>query len=245
MSVLKEKQIAIVTGAGNGIGQGIAKRLAQDGITVVVADIDEAGAQETADGIKANGGVAAAVKCDLRKVGDIYATFEFCRVNFGAPDILVANAAVNFVKTLEQLTEEDYYNVTDVNFKGTLFCLKAAGEFLKDGGRIVALSSSSTRYPVEGMTVYTGTKAAIKSMVEVAALELAPRGITVNSVMPGITPTKRMDLPEEFRRSAAEATPFKRLGTPGDIAEVVAFLAGKSSQWVTGQHILANGGSKF
>jgi 3-oxoacyl-[acyl-carrier protein] reductase len=237
--------VAIVTGAGNGIGQGIAKRLAADGASVLVADIDIAGAEETAEDILEVGGMAAAFKCDISKVNDVYEMFAFCRERFGAPDILVANAAVNFVKRMEELTEEDYYKVTDVNFKGTLFCLKAAGENLRDGGRIVALSSSSTRYPVEGMAVYSGTKAAIKTMVEVAALELAGRGITVNSVMPGVTPTKRMELPEEFRRNVAEATPLKRLGTPEDIAGVVAFLADKSSQWITGQHILANGGSKF
>ncbi|NTV90278.1 MAG: SDR family oxidoreductase [Clostridiales bacterium] len=241
----EKKQVAIVTGAGNGIGQGIAKRLAREGIAVIIADVDKEGSDETVREILDAGGAAAAVKCDISKVADIYAAFDFCSETFGTPDIFVANAAINFVKPMEQITEEDYYKVTDVNFKGTLFCIKAAGERLNDGGRIVALSSSSTVYPVEGMSIYTGTKAAIKAMVAVAALELAPRGITVNSVMPGVTPTKRMDLPEEFRKFAAEATPFKRLGTPDDIAEIVAFLAGKSSQWVTGQSLLANGGSKF
>ena len=240
-------QIAIVTGAAKGMGRGIAERLAQDGAKIVVCDCDEAGAEETVRCIIAGGNDALAVIGDMRNVADISKLFQTCNDRFGRPDILVANAGISRGSTLETITEEEYYAVHDLNVKGTLFCLKEAAKHLKDGGRIVVISSSTTRFPLEGMALYASSKAAQKLMVEVAAQELANRGITVNSVMPGLTetPTMLANLPVEFMQEVIEASPFKRLGKPQDIAEVVAFLVNKNSQWVSGQHILVNGGSRF
>jgi 3-oxoacyl-[acyl-carrier protein] reductase len=240
-------QIAIVTGAGLGMGRAIAEKLSQDGALVVVADKNEEGAQETACIITAAGGKALAVKADVSNISDIKEIFEKCKLNFGSPDIFVANVGLTYISPLVEISEEDYYRVYDINAKGTLFCLKEAGLQLKDGGRIVAISSSMTRYPDKGRILYASTKAALQLMVEVAAQELAERGITVNSVMPGLTdtPSVRAGLPLDIQQMIINKSPFKRLGNPQDIAEVVSFLCSKNSQWISGQHILVNGGCLF
>jgi 3-oxoacyl-[acyl-carrier protein] reductase len=237
-------QTAIVTGAGQGMGRGIAEKLSMDGAMVVVSDKNETGARETANLITAGGGEALAVFADIADTGTIEKMFVKCIERFGRPDILVANAGLSYMSPLLSTSEEEYYRVFDINAKGTLFCLKAAGTHLADNGRIVVISSSTTRYPNKGMILYTATKAAQKAMVEVAALELAERGITVNSVMPGLTETPNVlaGLPQEFRKQIMDKSPFGRLGKPEDIAEVVAFLCSRNSRWVTGQHILVNGG---
>ncbi|HML37632.1 MAG TPA: glucose 1-dehydrogenase [Bacillota bacterium] len=237
-------QIAIVTGAGQGMGRGIAEKLSQDGAQVVVAGRSEKGVEETVHILEASGGRAVAVKADVSNISDIKRIFEKCKQTFGSPDIFVANASINRLIPLLEITEEDYHEIYDINAKGTLFCLKEAGLQLNDGGRIVVVSSSTTVYPKEEHIIYSSTKAAMQMMVADAALELAKRGITVNSVLPGVTETPKMmeGLPVEFQKMIIEQSPFKRLGTPQDIAEVVAFLCSKNSQWISGQNILVNGG---
>ena len=186
-----------------------------------------------------------AVKADISIVGDIKRMFEACLESFGPPDILVANAGLSYISPLLETTEEEYYKVYDTNAKGTFFCLKEAGLHLKDGGRIVIISSSTTKYPKKGMCLYSSTKAAVNMMTEIAAQELADRRITVNAVLPGLTVTPAVEespIPNEFKRMIADSTPFKRLGTTEDIAEVVAFLCSRESQWVNGKHITADGG---
>jgi len=239
-------QIAIVTAAGQGMGRGIAEKLALEGAFVVVTGRTAEKVQETARIIESKGGKAFAVKADNSKVADIKHMFDECKAHFGAPDILVANVGVmNPMTPLTQITEEDYYQVYEPNAKGTMFCLKEAGLQLKDGGRIVAITSASARNPQKRMGVYSSSKAAIMNMVEVAAQEFADRNIRVNSVLAGLTetPTMLAYLPQPFLKVIAEQTPLKRIGTAEDIAGVVAFLCSADSKWVTGQHIMANGGS--
>lgn len=237
-------QIAIVTGAGLGMGRAIAKKLAQCGAAVLVSDKDEAGAVETAQMIEQTGGKAVAVKADVTVVADIVNMFDVCEAQLGKADILVANAGVSMKCPITEVTEEFYQTVYDINAKGTLFSLKEAGLRLNDGGRIVVISSCSARFPEMGMAAYSSSKAATQLMVEVAALEFAPRGITVNSIQPGLTgtPTMLKYAPAQFVQHCADRTPLGRLGMPEDIAEVAAFLCSKESQWVSGQHILASGG---
>lgn len=237
-------RIAIVTGAGIGMGRGIALKLAQEGAAVLVSDKDPNTAAQTARDIEAAGGKAIAVTADISKLGDIEAMFDTCEDQLGAPDILVANAGISRRAAITEVTEELFDTVYNVNAKGTMFCLKQAGLRLKDGGRVVAMSSCSAKLAEEGMAVYSSTKAAIQMMVEVAAQEFATRGITVNSVQPGLTetPTMLAHAPDFLRQHTISRTPLKRLGTPEDIADVVAFLVSDDARWVTGQHILVNGG---
>jgi len=238
-------QIAIITGAGQGMGRGIAEKLSQYGAAVLVSGRTRSKVDETARIIKERGGKALAVAADISIVSDIRKMFDACEKSFGAPDILVANAGLSYSSKLLETTEEEYYRVYDINAKGTFFCLKEAGLRLKDGGRIVLISSSTTNSPKKGMSLYSSTKAAINMMAEVAAQELADRGITVNSVLPGLTVTPAMEegaLPEEFKQMVADNTPFGRLGTTEDVAEAVAFLCSRESKWINGRHITADGG---
>ena len=237
-------QVAIVTGAGQGMGRGIAEKLARCGAAVAVADKEEQNARETVRAIEQAGGRAVAVTSDVGNTDDIGRMFDVCQAELGTPDILVANAGISRPCPITQVPEEFFRSIYEVNTKGTLFCLKEAGLRLKDGGRIVVISSCSARYPEMGMAVYGSSKAAVQLMVEVAALEFAPRGITVNSIQPGLTatPTMLRFASQEHIQKAIDSTPLGRLGAPEDIAEVAAFLCSRESQWITGQHILANGG---
>jgi len=237
-------QTAIVTGAGQGMGRGIAEKLSQYGAAVVVSGRTESKVLETAQIIKSRGGKALALKADISIISDIRMMFDACEERFGAPDIFVANAGLSFSSNLLETTEEEFYKVYDINAKGTYFCLQEAGLRVKDGGRIVLISSSTTKYPKKGMSLYSSTKAAISMMAAIAAQELADRKITVNAVLPGLTETPFMKtgLPDEFKRMVADNTPSKRLGNTEDVAEAVAFLCSKESHWVNGQQILADGG---
>ena len=238
-------KIAIVTGASSGIGRGIAERLGREGASVLVNyNSDEQGGRESADAIIASGSKAAIVQGDMRHHEATETLFQTCLDTFGQPDILVNNAGVGALLPLAETDEETFERVFGLNCRGTLFCLKQASLHLKDEGRIVNIGSSSATYPWPGAAMYAASKAAVLKMTEIAAVELGQRRINVNSVIPGITATPMSEaLPKEATQPVIEASPWKRLGTPDDIASVVAFLVGPDALWVTGQHILANGGS--
>ncbi|MBP2645797.1 MAG: 3-ketoacyl-ACP reductase [Firmicutes bacterium] len=244
----QKRKVAIITGGSQGIGRAVAELLGATGAAVLINYVgDDAPAAETIKAIETRGGVAAAFNGDISKVANISRMFDKCEELFGSPDIFVANAGTGVPpKPLEEISEDDYYFTFDVNVKGTLFCLKEAKKRLNDGGRIVVTSSSSVKYPVDGLAVYIASKAALISLVEASVNELAQRGITINSVLPGLTETPMIqDHPEEFKKEVAAASPFKRLGQPEDVAEAIVFLTEERARWISGQHILANGGSKF
>jgi 3-oxoacyl-[acyl-carrier protein] reductase len=213
----------------------------------VVADLDEAGAQETAALVTAAGGQAAAVKADNANLDDTKAVFAICREAFGRPDILVANVGFSDHRKIPDITEESYYKVFDINVKGTLFYLKEAFTELNDNGRIVCTSSSTALFPQPAGLLYPASKAAVLTMAKTAAYEMAPRGICVNAVLPGVTdtPSMRKGMPPFVIEETINGYPFHRLGTPEDIADVVAFLCSENSRWVSGQAILVNGGAAF
>jgi len=240
-----EGKVAIVTGSSSGIGKGIAERLGRDGAAVMIHyDHDDKGARDTATVITAVGGRAAIVQGDMRRPADTDKLFQACIEAFGRPDILVNNAGVGILQPLAELDEASYDQVFGLNVKGTLFCLKQASLHLKDEGRIVNIGSSSATFPWPGTALYASSKAAVAKMTEIAAVEFAARRINVNAVIPGITATPMSaSLPREATQPVIDASPWKRLGTPADIAAVVAFLVGPDGLWVTGQSILANGGS--
>ena len=246
MSTLADKT-AIVTGASQGIGLAIAERIARDGANVVVVfkPGSEADAEKVVAQITQNGGRAIAAHADITNLDQVRQAFQKCVEHFGKPDILVNNAGISLLKSILETTEEDFDQLFNVNAKGTLFCLKSAAEFMNDNGRIVNIASSTTMFPFEGAYVYAGSKAAIKMFTEVGALEFGKRGITVNTVMPGMTESPMTArLPDDVKKQSAATSPFNRLGKPEDIADAVAFLVSNDGRWITGQHILVNGGGK-
>ena len=247
-----KKRIAVVTGASRGIGRAIALRLAQAGTTVVVHyGTNREAADEVVGRIERNGGVSFAVQADMGSVADITRLCNTLKEElarrFGEPffDILVNNAGIATRVTLEETSEEQFERLFSVNVKGPFFMVQRVLPLLRDGGRIINLSSVVTRLANPGLAAYSMTKGAINTMTLLLAAQLGPRGITVNAVAPGATDTDMnanwLSTPGE-RESVAGVTALGRVGEPDDIARVVNFLASPESGWVTGQCIEASGG---
>ena len=240
MASLTDK-IAIVTGASAGIGRAIAERLAQEGAAVVVnygRSADKAKAVVAA--IESKGGKAVAMQADMSKVTDARRLVRETVLRFGRLDILVNNAGVSLAKSLGETTEQEFDQIFALNAKGPYFAMQEAATVIADGGRIVNISTDGTHMGFAGVTAYLGSKAALEQFTKGLAHELAPKGVTVNTVSPGFTDTAM--LWDSFRETGAQMSPLKRLGTPGDIADVVVFIVSDQARWLTGQNIHASGG---
>lgn len=238
-------QVAVVTGASHGIGRAIVQRLADDGAAVVINYAHRAAeAEAMAQKIEHSGGRALAVQADVTRAADIDRLFAEVDLAFGKLDILVNNAGMGALMPIEQVTEEVWDQLFALNAKAPLFMTQAALKRMGQGGRIINVSSSTTYFPLAQTSVYAASKVVPRIYTEVLAKELGARGITVNSIAPGPTaPGMFENAPDDLRRNAASQSPFNRIGTPDDLAGVVAFLVSSDAAWVTGQHILANGGA--
>ncbi|MGQ0555095.1 MAG: glucose 1-dehydrogenase [Nitrospiraceae bacterium] len=234
-------KVAIVTGASNGIGRAIAERLAEDGAIVVVNySKSSEKAQQVVVGIQGKGGKALAVQTDMSQVAEARRLVIDTVKQFNRLDILVNNAGKFMPKPLDETTEEEFDSVIALNAKGPYFAMQEAARALKDGGRIVNISTGGTHLHFPGATAYLGSKAALEQYTKGLAQELASKGVTVNTVSPGFTETGMMT--EEYRQIGIQLTPMKRLGVPKDIADVVAFIVSEEARWLTGQTIQAGGG---
>lgn len=240
-------KVALVTGASRGIGQGIAQRLGRSGATVIV---NYTGSQQDANQVVATiqsfGSSAIALQANMGKVEEVRRLFQESIDRFGQLDILVNNAGIGSMTAIADVTEEEYQRVFDINVRGVLFAMQEAARRMNENGRIVTISSSTTLYPDLGVAVYAASKAAIKLFTQVLAKEVGNRGITVNTIMPGPTvPGMFANLPLEVQQQAAASSPFNRVGTPQDIADIVVFLVSEEARWLTGQDICANGGARI
>lgn len=241
MSTSLSGKVAIVTGSSRGIGRAIAERLAADGAAVVVNYVrGEQAAQEVVSAIRGRGGQAAAIRADVSQPAEVRRLFAEARGAFGPLDIVVANAGVAVVKSIAESTEEEFDHVFGANAKGVFFTLQEAARQVRDGGRIVVVSTGGTRMLMTGTGLYLGSKGAAEQFVRVLSRELGPRNITVNALSPGFTDTDL--LPDRDRAVAAGMSPFARIGEPAEVASVAAFLASDDARWVTGQNIGAGGG---
>ena len=241
MSISLKGKSALVTGSSRGIGRAIVERLATDGAAVVINYTrNRELAQEAVDGIIARGGKAVAIQADVSKPADVRRLFNEAVKAVGPLDIVVANAGVVLEKPLVESTEEDYDSVFNINAKGMFFTLQEAARHVRDGGRIIAVSTGGTKMHIANLSLYLGSKGAIEQFVGSLSRELGPRNVTVNALSPGFTDTDM--LLEQYRAYGAAQSPFNRIGTPEEVADVAAFLASDEARWITGQNIQAGGG---
>ncbi|MEU9123942.1 SDR family oxidoreductase [Streptomyces sp. NPDC048506] len=244
---------ALVTGSGRGIGRGIAQRLARDGALVAVHyNTDDAAAKETVASIEAAGGRAFAMGAELGVPGDaaaLFAAFDSELAAYGAEpglDILVNNAATRFSGRIAEATEEEFDRTIAVNVKAPFFLVQHGLRRMRDGGRIINISSAVTRTAYPSSIAYSVSKGGVDTLTLTLAKDLGDRGITVNTLAPGWVETHvtaaRTATPEG-RAALAACSVFNRIGQPADIADVAAFLASDDSRWITGQRIDVTGGS--
>ncbi len=236
-------KVAIVTGASRGIGRAVAERLGRDGAKVVVNYVRNTGkAQEVVEAVKASGSQAVAVQSDIGRLEDVRRLFHTAEERFGSVDIVINNASISVFKPHAEVSEEEFDQVFGLIARGTFFALQEAAKRLRDGGRIVNISSGGTVTGGPGAGLYLGAKAAVEQFSLALAKEHGPRAITVNAVLPGLTDTDGMIMPPEAVEQAINMTPLGRLGQPEDVADVVAFLVGEDGRWMTGQLVRAGGG---
>jgi 3-oxoacyl-[acyl-carrier protein] reductase len=242
---MSTEKTALVTGASRGIGAAIAERLARDGFAVVINYAgNTAAAEETKKKILAAGGRAALAKGDVADPQAVKHAFDIAEKEFGAVDVLINNAGIFQPASIKDSTDELFDRHFAINVKGTFNALREAATRLRDGGRIVNFSTSVVGLKLENYGVYAATKAAVETMSAIFAKELRGRSITVNTVAPGPTATDLFldGKSQELIDRMAKAAPMERLGTPDDIAAVVALLVGPDGGWINGQTLRANGG---
>lgn len=241
-------KIAVVTGAGQGIGSGIAAALCRQGARVVVADVNAQNAEQTAADLRASGGDAVAFSVDVTQAAQVAALFNSVCARFGRIDVLVNNAGiVSQVPTVE-LTEAQWRRVLDVNLTGVLLCCQAAARAMmaRDGGSIINIASAAARAGSPGYAAYCASKAGVVALTRVMAVEWGPHNIRVNSVSPGSIDTelsrsmRRLD-PEGYARRD-QRVPLRRPAQVDDVANVVVFLASDKAGYVSGNDTLVDGG---
>ena len=246
-------RVAIVTGAARGIGAATALRLAADGLAVGVLDLDEAGAESTAEQIKAAGGRSVAVSVDVSDAGQVEAAVERVAGELGPPTVLVNNAGVTRDNLLFKMTEADWDTVMGVHLRGAFLMSRAVQKHMVEAkwGRIVSLSSISA-LGNRGQANYSTAKAGLQGFTKTLAIELGRFGVTANAIAPGFIVTEmtrataeRMNVPfDDFVAAAAKAIPVGRVGQPEDIANLVSFLVSEGAGFVSGQVVYAAGGPK-
>lgn len=245
-----DKKVAVVTGASKGIGAGIARELAASGAAVVVNyATDGQSAEALVEQIKRENGQAVAVQADVSNAADVSRLFQDVCSTFGRLDILVNNAGVYRETPLSELTEAEFHREFNINVLGPLLVIRESLHcFGSQGGTIINIGSGASKMCPPGYSIYSASKSALDAITGVLSKELASRNIRVNSVNPGATLSEGTQaaglygVESDFEKQLVAMTPLNRIGTPADIARVVAFLASDDSAWLTGEIIQASGG---
>lgn len=246
-------RVAIVTGAGRGIGAAVARRLASDGFAVALFDLDEAGAKAGAEAITAEGGRALGIGLDISDAEQVDAAVGTVAAELGAPTVLVNNAGITRDNMLFKMSETDWDSVMGVHLRGSFLMSRAVQKHQTEQkwGRVVNLSSTSA-LGNRGQANYSTAKAGLQGFTKTLAIELGKFGVTANAIAPGFIETdmtaataERVGMGfEDFKNAAAEQIPVRRVGQPSDIANVVSFLVSDEASFVSGQVIYVAGGPK-
>lgn len=251
-------KVAIVTGAGSGMGRAIAQAYAREGARVVVSDVNAAAAQAVVDEIALQGGIASASQTDVRDQAQVQAMVDLAVANYGGLDILVNNAGVGKIIPFLETTNEDWDFMFDVNCKGLLWCSQAAARQMiaqERGGKIINLASQAGRRGEALVLAYCASKACVISMTQSMALALAPHKINVNGIAPGIVDTPFwVEVDKQFanllgweigepKRRFVESIPLGRIEQPEDILGAAIFLASSDSDYMTQQTLNVDGGN--
>jgi 3-oxoacyl-[acyl-carrier protein] reductase len=241
-------RVAVVTGAAQGIGEAIVRRLSADGARVAALDLNEEGAQKLVDEL---GGDGLGLACDVSNREQVDAAIDRVASELGSVDILVNNAGVTRDNLLFKMSDEDFDTVFGIHVRGAFLCTRAAQRYMveKKYGKIVMMSSRSA-LGNRGQTNYSSAKAALQGMVRAVSIELGPFGINVNAIAPGHIETamtkataERMGVDyEDMQKRTIERQPIKRVGKPEDVANLAAFLVSDESSYITGQTIYITGG---
>jgi NAD(P)-dependent dehydrogenase (short-subunit alcohol dehydrogenase family) len=242
-----EGKVAVVTGANSGIGLATAKRFAQEGARLFMTGRRQA---ELDAAVREVGGDARGVQGDISRLADLDRLYEVVRQEAGTIDILFANAGGGEFKALQDVTEEHYHRTFDTNVKGTLFTVQKALPLLKDGASVILTGSTSATMGTPAFSAYAASKAAIRSFARNWILDLAPRRIRVNVLVPGATSTPGWhglaaseEQDQAMQEHVASTTPLGRLGVPDETANAALFLASDDSSFVTGSELFVDGGS--
>ena len=245
-------KVAIVTGAGRGIGQQIARKLAECGAKVAVVDLKAEWCEETVAIVKAAGSEAMALGCNVAVSAEVDACVKAVVAQFGTVDIMVNNAGITKDGLLMRMSDEDWDAVLNVNLKGTfLFTRAVARPMMKNkspdgtqlGGAIINIASVVGIMGNAGQANYTASKGGVIALTKTTAKELGSRNVRCNAVAPGFIQSKMTDvLPDDVKKAYMDTIPLKRFGTAEDITKCVAFLAGPDASYITGQIISVNGG---
>jgi 3-oxoacyl-[acyl-carrier protein] reductase len=241
-------KVAIVTGASKGIGTAIAKHLAADGAAVVVNySSSKEGADRVVDEITKQGGKAVAVRANMAKKAEVERLFSEAKKAFGRLDILVNNAGVYEFLPLENVTEQHFHKLFDVNVLGLLLAIQEATKYFgSEGGSVINISSSASMSAPPTASVYSATKAAVDTITKSLAKELGPRKIRVNAINPGMVETEGLHtggfVGSDFQKLFEAQSALGRIGQPDDIAPAVVFLASPDASWITGETLVISGG---
>jgi 3-oxoacyl-[acyl-carrier protein] reductase len=248
MSKLNGK-VAVVTGASKGIGAAIAKSLAAEGASVVVNYASsKSGAEAVVNSITKAGGKAVAVGGDVSKNKEAEGIIDAAIKNYGRLDVLVNNSGVYEFSPIQDITEESFHRMFNINVLGLLLTTKAAIKHISEGGSIINVGSLVSRITPPASSIYTGTKGAVDAITGVLARELGPKNIRVNTINPGMVETEGVHaagfLGSDLEKGLVAQTPLGRIGQPDDIASIAVFLASDDSGWLTGEQLLAGGGAR-
>ena len=246
-------RVAIVTGAGRGIGAAVARKLADDGFAVGLLDLDETAVKQGAEAIVAAGGKAIGVGLDVSNTEQVEAAVSRVATELGPPTVLVNNAGITRDNLIFKMTDQDWDSVLGVHLRGSFLMTRAAQKYMtqEKWGRIVNLSSTSA-LGNRGQVNYSAAKAGMQGFTKTLAIELGRFGVTANAIAPGFIATdmtaataERLGVPfEDFKAAAAKEIPVQRVGTPDDIANTVSFLVSEGAGFVSGQVVYVAGGPK-